>query len=274
MNTVGDQTENLPAKSSETNKWLVEEYKLIQSKIDKLGEDRFKVRSWCVTLVSGLVVGAKFTTITLSPILLFAMLAVFLFHLVEHQQRETSRRLGWRAREIERALAKQDESELRKELEYVPGIANHLSQLSSSDRRVKFPWPWKIRTVRVRQDAQAKPRKSDRKHLSQWLIILWKWFVSRADNAFYAGQYFALAAALVYSALGGNLLKEAKPHAAEPPQYTNTFLFMFPTTNLLVTNYMVTNVLVTNYTITNVWLTNFTIVDGINTNKRSTTPTK
>src|SRR5439155_17960152 len=142
-NYVNGQPNSQTDNPFETNKWLVEEYKIIQVKIDKLGEDRFKVRSWSVTLVSGLVVGAKLTTLNLPPILLFAGVAVVLFHLVEHQQRQTSRRLGWRAREIERALEKRDSSALRKELGFVPGIADALIRRTVLERRARFPWPWK-----------------------------------------------------------------------------------------------------------------------------------
>lgn len=69
-----------PENPSETNNWLLEEYKIIQAKIDKFGEDRFKVRSWSVTLVSGLVVGAHLSSLDVPAILLFATAAVFLFH--------------------------------------------------------------------------------------------------------------------------------------------------------------------------------------------------
>ena len=40
------------------NDLLLDEYKILQAKIDKLGEDMFKVRSWCITVFSGILAGA------------------------------------------------------------------------------------------------------------------------------------------------------------------------------------------------------------------------
>jgi hypothetical protein len=244
-----------------TNEWLIEEYKLIQSKIDKFGEDRFKVRSWCVTLVSGLIVGTKFTTLSLSFVLIFALLAVFLFHLVEHQQRSTSRRLGWRAREIERAIAESDNSDLRKKLQFVPGIADTLIRTSNFERRAKFPWPWKT------LDYEA----SEGKFLNR-LSAFWQWCVPRADDLFYIGQYIVLAIALFYSACGGSLLKDAR-QADEKQNVsfnaTNIFSFSFQATNLIATNYVIKNVVVTNFAVTNIVIASRTLSNktAVPTNK-------
>lgn len=86
---------------------LLEEYKLIQAKIDKLGEDKFKVRSWCFTLLTGVVVAMRyFGILEISWVSLWILLmllpAVFAFHLVELRQRQLSKRLGYRAAAIER----------------------------------------------------------------------------------------------------------------------------------------------------------------------------
>src|SRR5690242_14539505 len=80
---------------------LLDEYKLLQDKIDKLGEDKFKVRSWCITLATGVIAGAKLAGGLSPSILLLVFPIVAAFHLVEHRQRQIAARFGMRAREIE-----------------------------------------------------------------------------------------------------------------------------------------------------------------------------
>ena len=171
-----------------------------------------------------------------------------MFHLVEHQQRETSRRLGWRAREIERALEKRDSSALRKELGFVPGIADALIRRTVLERRARFPWPWKSSGVNRMTSTRTATRELN-KSIAERAFAMWRWCVPRADNIFYIGQYFALGAMLLYSVLGGNLLKGSGKAASEPSlalNSTNSFTFSFPATNLVVTNYIATNVIITN----------------------------
>src|SRR6266487_1983549 len=93
-------------ESVRSSQLLLEEYKLIQGKIDKLGEDKFKVRSWSFTLLTGGVAVAKFSGTLenswLGPFLLLLFLpAVAAFHLVELRQRQIGKRLGLRAEAIE-----------------------------------------------------------------------------------------------------------------------------------------------------------------------------
>jgi hypothetical protein len=97
--------EGEPLAMSDANSLLLEEYKIIQDKIDKLGEDKFKVRSWCFTLLTGGVAAAKFSGSLESkfgPLLLVLFLPAILgFQLVEARQRQISKRLGLRAEAIE-----------------------------------------------------------------------------------------------------------------------------------------------------------------------------
>ncbi len=64
---------------------IVEEYKLLQAKTDKVGDSRFLVNGWSVTVVFGLLLGSAasdappFTTLLVIPVLL-------LFALVELRQ--------------------------------------------------------------------------------------------------------------------------------------------------------------------------------------------
>ncbi len=85
-------------QDGDSHSLLLEEYKLIQAKIDKLGEDKFKVRSWCFTLLTGGVVAMRYFGILENSwvslgILLLLLPAVGAFHLVDLRQRQLSKRL-------------------------------------------------------------------------------------------------------------------------------------------------------------------------------------
>ena len=62
-----------------------EEYKILQDKLDKIGEFRFKMKGWTITLFSGFVLGSF-----VSPLpkisFLFAFVIVALFHYFERYQ--------------------------------------------------------------------------------------------------------------------------------------------------------------------------------------------
>jgi hypothetical protein len=82
---------------------LWDEYALIQDKIDKVGDFRFRVRSWAITLVSGLSFGS--TAASLPASFLYVTLpVVLLFWLLEENQRELQQIYIGRALVIERAL--------------------------------------------------------------------------------------------------------------------------------------------------------------------------
>src|SRR6266567_1802631 len=133
--------------------WLAEEYKILQSKIDKIGEDRFKVRTWSVTIALGFVLGEKVFSAIPPVALLLAFPTVGIFHLLEHRQRDLGRKLGKRARQIEYMLKKygrfapnekitaEGRSNLLS-LHYIPGIANLLFGSERAEKATKFPWSW------------------------------------------------------------------------------------------------------------------------------------
>jgi len=131
--------ENDPEPSREPNSLLLEEYKLIQDKIDKLGEDKFKVRSWCFTLLTGGAVAVKYLGIldgnAVGPWLLLAFLpAVAAFHLVELRQRQIGRQYGFRAAEIERIWrSRQQDVENRSS---TPNLATYLIQAGRNERSI------------------------------------------------------------------------------------------------------------------------------------------
>jgi hypothetical protein len=58
-----------------STEWFLEEYKLIQAKIDKVLDSQFQVRSWSISLLTGFVVGV-FATQRSPLTLIFALPAI------------------------------------------------------------------------------------------------------------------------------------------------------------------------------------------------------
>src|SRR5947209_1373029 len=81
---------------------LMDEYKILQDKIDKIGGFRFTVKGWSVTLITGSLAAASAAN---NPgyVPLALILVVVTFFLLEYQQWEFSLRFGMRASEIEEA---------------------------------------------------------------------------------------------------------------------------------------------------------------------------
>jgi hypothetical protein len=81
----------------------MDEYKILQDKIDKIGGFRFTVKGWCVTLTTAALAaaGAGKIPYILAPL---PILLVLVFFLLEYEQWELTLRFGRRAAEIEDAL--------------------------------------------------------------------------------------------------------------------------------------------------------------------------
>jgi|GEM_PF-6781487 len=82
-----------------------EEYKLVQDKIDKIGNFRFVIRGWAVTLVSTFI-GATALADLHPANNLVLLLAIVLFAAVEQSQTITKSGLTLRAFQLERELSK------------------------------------------------------------------------------------------------------------------------------------------------------------------------
>ena len=83
--------------------WFLEEYKLIQSKIDQVLTSQFQVRSWSVSLLTGFVLGV-FATHT-SPVALVAALPVIaIFQLQDKRQEWFRKTLSNRAADLESGI--------------------------------------------------------------------------------------------------------------------------------------------------------------------------
>ena len=161
---------------------LWEEYKLIQAKIDKIGEFQFKVKSWSATLLGAVLFGGAATS--RFPVALFcALILTIMFHLSERRQRQLSQRLGRRASALERAFS---------ELPPIPDI-----RLWERIQR-RIPSLYSVPGI-----ASSIVGDKDEKWNSKWLWGDWKsitrWLVARSDDVFYCAQYllvFLLLAAL------------------------------------------------------------------------------
>src|ERR1700682_996379 len=79
---------------------LWDEYRLVQEKIDKIGEFQFKVKGWSATLLGAVLYGGAVTS-RIFPALFSALVVAVVFHISEKRQRLLSKRLGRRAMAIE-----------------------------------------------------------------------------------------------------------------------------------------------------------------------------
>ena len=165
-------------KSAPGTDRLWEEYKLIQAKIDKIGEFQFKVKSWSATLLGAVLFGGAATS--RFPLALFcALFLAPMFHLSERRQRQLSQRLGRRASALERAFSElppisdiQLWARIQRRipsLHSVPGIASTIV----GNKEEKWTWQW-----------------ADRKKIGQW-------FVNHSDDVFYMAQYVLVIALLI-----------------------------------------------------------------------------
>jgi hypothetical protein len=82
---------------------LWDEYKLIQGKIDKIGDFQFKFKGWSATLLGALLYGGFKTSNVLAAVFGGVVVAA-MFHISETRQRWLGRRLGQRAIAIEETL--------------------------------------------------------------------------------------------------------------------------------------------------------------------------
>lgn len=154
---------------------LWEEYKLIQEKIDKIGEYQFKVKSWSATLLGAVLFGG--VAISRVTAALFSALAVaIIFHISEKRQRVLSKRLGQRALAIEHTFR------------LFPPISN-----GALWRRVERRMP-AMRFVpsiaRAMSDESVIPGSSRFARLIAWLV-------ANSNDVFYCVQYALLVVLLV-----------------------------------------------------------------------------
>jgi len=83
--------------------WFLEEYKLLQSKIDQVLTSQFQVRSWSVSLLTGFVLGV-FATHTSPLALLIAVPIILTFQLQDKRQEWFRKSLSRRAADLESGI--------------------------------------------------------------------------------------------------------------------------------------------------------------------------
>jgi hypothetical protein len=84
---------------------LIKEYEIIQGKIDKIGEFKFKIRGWSLTIQSAIIIAiltGEIKEVWLPIILLFIIPAIF--HFLEYQQENISAALSGRALALEKVI--------------------------------------------------------------------------------------------------------------------------------------------------------------------------
>lgn len=100
------------------NAW--NEYSLLQDKIDKIGEFRFKVQGWAVTLVVALLVSGLASGLP-GPCILVGMPLIFAFQILEGRQAMLGRIFAARIMEIELNMRHQQEGFI------TPAVATRLA---------------------------------------------------------------------------------------------------------------------------------------------------
>lgn len=88
--------------------WLqvqLEEYKILQGKIDKIGEFHFKIKEWSITIVLAFVLGTRAFQAP-APYLLILLPVILVLWLLEKQQTVLQRRFGARALLLEQLIRK------------------------------------------------------------------------------------------------------------------------------------------------------------------------
>ena len=85
--------------NNEDHAW--DEYKLLQDKLDKIGDFRFRVKTWCVGIFTGYLYAGSVSN---RAVYLLAALVVVAFGLLERHHLQWHRALSHRAWELEQYL--------------------------------------------------------------------------------------------------------------------------------------------------------------------------
>lgn len=104
----------------------LEEYKILQDKIDKIGDFRFKIKGWTITLFTGFILGTLASPLP-KIAFLFAFVIVALFHYFERYQSIWHKTYSRRIIEIE--------NQLRKSTKGFPKIALHTLKVHHQKKR-------------------------------------------------------------------------------------------------------------------------------------------
>jgi hypothetical protein len=179
---------------------LFEEYKLIQGKIDKIGDFQFKFKGWSATLLGALLYGG-FSTSNLITAIYSGVVVAIMFHISETRQRWLGKRLGRRAIAIEQALRS-----------FPPANSVLWAKVQRENPAMRFA-PAIARTMADR----SPPRESRKNRLTRMV----GWIVMQSNDVFYCAQYFLLVSLLVTHFVSSHL-KRLGPADDPAPRYQIT----------------------------------------------------
>lgn len=126
-----EEDANCSQESSEDDARPWDEYKLIQDKIDKIGDFHFRVRSWAITLTSAIAIGG-FAKEVPWYVLFAGPLSIFAFQMIDKAQTHWQKALMQRADQIERQMRRQGKG---------PRIVQVLRQRERDIGRGVTGWP-------------------------------------------------------------------------------------------------------------------------------------
>ena len=249
---------------------LLEEYKIVQTKLDKLGEDMFKVRSWCITLFTAVLAGAKLTGELSRVIVVLLVPVVFAFQVVEYRQRQIFRRTAKRGLQIEsvirRALRKSGKDAI-----LGPRLATQLLTQGTEDkkrRRIRH-WikkRWQLYRLGRRPGIETAgntitEKVSEGRSQDERSPTLWESMVTQADFLFYLAQYAIIV--LLLFLCGQTTTPKTLDSTLNVQIGSNSFAIAVQKTNFVVTNFVVETAYTTNFIVKNAYTTNYTFVTNI-----------
>jgi len=255
---VDQSTSTVASTSCPDTSLLLEEYKIIQAKIDKLGEDMFKVRSWCITLFTGVLAGANLAG-GLSRKLLWPLAVIVLaFQFVENRQRQVSRRSAKRGQQIE--------SILRRTLRVAgapaflaPRLATQLLRQGQRDRIFRSGRVRPAKQSAESEKAQQSDTTSDGvrydRHGSRTRLA--NRIIAQADWLFYVAQYLIIG--ILFLSTGQTAEPKPNERSLRLQVGTNTFTLTVQETNVVVTNYVVHTIETTNFNLRQAYTTNYIV---------------
>jgi hypothetical protein len=162
---------------------LFEEYQIVQNKIDKIADFELKVRGWCITLESAIIISLMSGKIVFtSPFHAISLMifVILVFQFLEQEQLETKKVLSKRAliveHAIDRLLVTRDESNQKKK-----SINKNVFRILRG-------------TPRTAIDLKNFGRNRTLKSIKN--MFAWK------NHIFYYAQYFVIITMIVLSLVG------------------------------------------------------------------------
>jgi len=227
----------------------------------------FKVRSWCITLFTGVAAGAKLSG-GLSPSIIVILLPIVCaFQLVEYRQRQVSRRAVIRGRNIEAAFRHR----MRKakiKTTFAPKLATQLLADGVNDKKNCTLRGWLKRKLGIGGQPNAKPETDSEKTaagaseneveimITKTHPTLGQCLMAQADFLFYGAQYL-----IIFLIFIGTWFAGKKSESTFSIQFgTNSICITSAVTNIVATNYVYQSQATTNFIEKQVYTTNFIVV--------------